>query len=462
MAFTLGAFVADSTAAPLPDGMLFPAFVADTATYSTRYARLPTPSVDSTNTPYARLLPFVPGNAGATQYANVTPTGGAVASGNAPRSFLLNGSVVVDAAIYNISTTGGAAIGGAAAVSSASVLQFSRYPIGAAVIGGTATIGYSWAEYDGVGGVVMSGAATVTTAITVVVPVGTGTLATALKKPVAVLTADLGADSCVISAAVGVPTAAMTAYDLASASIVSSSNAITAALSGVLQLVGALDSGLPAMRGTLEAALVIQAALHGSLPKPAVELDSYAALIGVLEGRVPAAAAVIHARSTSTQAMVMVTNMLTKAVSFYNNHPYNSFAKIGDAYFAASAAGLFQIDVDPTVADGDFDSTTLHPISAAFSFGVLDFKIAEQKRIADCYVGMRSDGDMELNISVDEQAPFTYNIPTYGVTSLKARRANLGKGLRGKYWQLGVANINGGNFDFDTFNLTVTPTARRI
>lgn len=150
--------------------------------------------------------------------------------------------------------------------------------------------------------------------------------------------------------------------------------------------------------------------------------------------------------------LTQVMNTHTTAVTTFENFPFNSFAKIGDKYYGAGPSGLYEIDSGTTDAGAAIPWRMLT--------GQLDFGSAMQKRLSDFYIAMRSDGDVDLTVAVDEQEPYGYNLQATDIDHLKQRKVLLGKGLRGRYWQFGLSGTD--DFDMDAYSIAVLDTARRI
>jgi hypothetical protein len=151
--------------------------------------------------------------------------------------------------------------------------------------------------------------------------------------------------------------------------------------------------------------------------------------------------------------MFMITNTVTGAVSVYEGLAPNSMCELNGQFFVMTSTGVQALDADN-------DNGT--QIDARIKFGVTNLGIAQQKRISDFYAGMRASGDMTLRIYTDENAPNEYTLSPNGVPTLKQRRVTTGKGVRGKYWQFELENTNGCAFDFDSFDIAVAETDRRI
>lgn len=136
-------------------------------------------------------------------------------------------------------------------------------------------------------------------------------------------------------------------------------------------------------------------------------------------------------------------------VTTFESFPYNSFAEIDGKYYAAGPSGLVQVDFTEA-GTLDWELTT----------GKMDFGTANVKRQSDFYIAMRASGDVVLTVTTDDEVSFDYLLSPLTIETLKQRRSLVGKGLRGRYWQLGLSGTD--DFDFDAFNVAVFNTSRRV
>lgn len=476
MAFTLGSFALDSTLTRSPgadafafDSTLtrspgaFPPYVLDSTQARTPGAFAPY-VLDSTQTRSGGAIsPFSfqstqPRNSGTMSAFIVggdgpstltwTPTGGAVATGQAGKSFTLNGSAVYDVSLYTIAPSGGAVGSGTAPVAATTVLQFSTTAAGGDVLSGTAPVTVNWTQRAMVGGSVLGGTAVVTTTS----PVILGAITAKIPHPTAAL-ANLW--SYLVEAST-LPTvrASITGNIATYLTEASTLPRMQSVMTGLVGTVGTASATLPVIKAALTPVTPVSGAVGARLPTVNIAaLTGFAAINGAMAARVPTVQAQLVIDRIPAQVLVMVTNMLTHSNSMYAQYPYNSFAAINGKYYAAGPTGLFQMD------SGDSDSGA--PIDALFRFGQNDFGTEMQKRMSDCYAAMHSDNDMNVRFYVDESPVVEYTLGTYSVGTLKQRRVPVGKGLKGRFWQLEVENTNGGYFDFSTINLAAVPLSRR-
>ena len=136
-------------------------------------------------------------------------------------------------------------------------------------------------------------------------------------------------------------------------------------------------------------------------------------------------------------------NTENNKVTNYTQFPFIALGLLADKPVGAAADGLYLLE-------GADDNGV--PIAATFSFGMADFK-NELVGVVDAYVGGDIAADLELTVLEDGQ--ITAN--TYPLLErerhVRGHHAKLGRGLRSRYRQFSVSNINGGDFTLNSFSL---------
>lgn len=218
--------------------------------------------------------------------------------------------------------------------------------------------------------------------------------------------------------------------------------------------VGSIDAMMNRMRVDLFAVRGTTGVLASVLPSVDSALGGYTTISGAINAAFNGMDSYLVGDVRPQHVTALVANTITAALSEYDDFDFTSFCEYKDAYYAAGPSGLYRIEY------GDTDAGM--PIDATFSTGDLDFDNEMQKRISDFYMGLRTKGDLTLNIATDEGDPVEYTLAPYAVETLKQRRVITAKGARGKYWRFEVANTDGCDFEVDTMNVAVVPVARRI
>jgi hypothetical protein len=142
-------------------------------------------------------------------------------------------------------------------------------------------------------------------------------------------------------------------------------------------------------------------------------------------------------------------------ISTYDGFGFNSFAQIAGRYYGANDEGIFLLE--GATDDGE-------PIPAKLKTMLLDFDSTVMKRVQTAYVGYTSDGDLVMRVKAVTNGelrehwfkarPRTANAP-------REQIVNLGRGLRSRYWQFELANINGSDFEITKMDLYPVFLSRR-
>lgn len=220
---------------------------------------------------------------------------------------------------------------------------------------------------------------------------------------------------------------------------------------------GAVVAALPRSIAKLYGSAGVSGRIAAGLPHPSLAvLGTYTRTTGSVLAKLPRTDCDVFAYSVTPQLAVLVCGTTNGALSQYINYPYNSFADAGNGvYYAAGPTGIYQVD------SGGTDNGTA--IAALVTFGKLHFNSEYMKKIANFYIAMRSQNPMTLSIYADESpVPQIYTIDPVGISTLKQRRVKTALGARAKYWQVSLANVRGGYFDFDSINIEVADTTRRV
>lgn len=172
------------------------------------------------------------------------------------------------------------------------------------------------------------------------------------------------------------------------------------------------------------------------MPAPMPQVD------GVIVSTVPA------------QFVGYVMNTETGSITRYTQYPFHSLGEFNDTYLGASSTGIYALT-------GSTDDGA-NIAASSFKFGFSDFKSEFLKRIRDLYVGYRSDDDLQFTVTLDgEGSERTYTLARRGA-GLRPARTKVGRGLKSRYWQIGISNTNGADFEIDTLDLLTQVLSRRI
>lgn len=149
-------------------------------------------------------------------------------------------------------------------------------------------------------------------------------------------------------------------------------------------------------------------------------------------------------------ASAWVVNAETSASWNYDGFDFNSYAKIGDAYYGMKSDGLYRLG-------GDTDAG--QNIAASVKLGMHDVGTSMQKRMQTCYLGMSASGVMYLRVVAGHDV-YTYAARP-AATDLRTHRVDIGKGLKANYFGFELLNSDGCDFDLDGVTFVAAKLSRR-
>ena len=132
-------------------------------------------------------------------------------------------------------------------------------------------------------------------------------------------------------------------------------------------------------------------------------------------------------------------NPETFAVSEYDNFSFNSTTNFQGNYLLASPTGLFSMGGDTD--DGEY-------ITAKMKTASLDFGTSSLKQCPKMYLGINNDSSLILRVSVDGQTTSSYQLDIDS-TNLSTQMFDIGKGLKGRYWQFELQSKANSTLDLD-------------
>jgi hypothetical protein len=139
------------------------------------------------------------------------------------------------------------------------------------------------------------------------------------------------------------------------------------------------------------------------------------------------------------------------AVSRYNGMPANSCCVFKGKLFVANRGGVYAVDSD---TDRGL------PIHASVTLGMMDFDSPQNKNIPEVYVAAETAGQLSLAARTIDGGEYEYTLdPT--PTGIHGLRALLGRGAKGRYWQLRVDNVAGAAFTLDAVSAAVVSLQRK-
>ena len=151
-----------------------------------------------------------------------------------------------------------------------------------------------------------------------------------------------------------------------------------------------------------------------------------------------------------------VVNTETTAFSEYTNYPFNSLAEADGVYYGLAEDGLYRLE-------GDDDAGV--PIQALIRTGLSDMGTHFIKDAKAAHIGYNSDGKLLLRVTTTakgQKEQWWYELKQAAATSSRDGRFTIGRGLRAKYWQFELVNLEGADFEIDSFEVMYNVLNRRI
>lgn len=142
-------------------------------------------------------------------------------------------------------------------------------------------------------------------------------------------------------------------------------------------------------------------------------------------------------------------NLAHGGVTEYTNYNFNSFARVGNNYIAASADGLYELD-------GADDAGT--DIITRLKSGMLQFGKSNYSSFKGVYLGARGGGDWVLKLVTGDGKSYTYSVEA---RTMETTKVNIGKGLRARYFSFELIST-GQDFDLDSIEFIPIVARRRV
>jgi len=139
----------------------------------------------------------------------------------------------------------------------------------------------------------------------------------------------------------------------------------------------------------------------------------------------------------------------------YSNYPFIALGKVGNQYLGVASDGVYLLS-------GDADQSAEINVDVRTGFEAFDSDVL--KRVLNVYAAMESDEEIEVQLNIDgEDTLRTYPLLRKGHLEGKTRaRADGARGLRSRYWQVGLLTRNGTSFEISEMNVLVQKLNRKV
>jgi len=146
-------------------------------------------------------------------------------------------------------------------------------------------------------------------------------------------------------------------------------------------------------------------------------------------------------------------NLVNQVISTYSEYPFNSLAYFNGKYLGATDTGIHVLSGD-TDAGGSINST--------IKTGPMDFGIKQTKWIRDVWLTYRTDGNLALIFSTDEDTTTEVQRNTAVISEeLQEEKIKVPRGLKGRYYTIELKNLAGADFDLDKMEIMVDVTGNK-
>lgn len=224
-------------------------------------------------------------------------------------------------------------------------------------------------------------------------------------------------------------------------------------LEGRATVVGTIEASLPALQATIGGIAGVVGSIAGELPLLRADLKGYFPITGTIDASLPLLSVQLTGVLAATIVdSTVVVNLKTGGVTEYQGFNFNSFTIFGGRVLGASDAGLFALD-------GGTDAGA--EINGYITTGIDDFGSDHKKRCSDAYVSGKSSEPMDFTVLLDEGTA-SYSYPVPATDTYREGKANLGRGLKARYWQFKVSNRAGADFEIGQVDVEAEKLSRRV
>lgn len=147
-------------------------------------------------------------------------------------------------------------------------------------------------------------------------------------------------------------------------------------------------------------------------------------------------------------------NLHRNALTEYTNFDFNSYAVFNNQVLACSPAGVVVLGTQALDGAIKIDATAMT--------GLSDFDFSQHSRVPRLYLDSSQNGDLHFKAITREGGTRTYLLPWNRLSSPTQRRVPIGKGPRSRFWQFGVENVEGADFQITSIMAYPTKLRRRV
>lgn len=233
---------------------------------------------------------------------------------------------------------------------------------------------------------------------------------------------------------------------------------LRSSISGRQTVVGTITAEFPVLKSTLSGVMGIAGSIAATLPLLTSQIIGSPRVTGTIDATFALLTCeLIAAPSERPIAKVIALNVRNAALTEYEAFSFNSFAQFNGVQLAANTSGIHALG-------GDTDGASA--IQARIRSGQNDLRKASAgaadrlKRPVDAYVSYQSLADARFSILV-EDTQYDYHLPSTSPV-MKTQKVDLGRGLKTRYVQWQMENLDGQALELDQVTLNVDVLKRRV
>jgi hypothetical protein len=152
-------------------------------------------------------------------------------------------------------------------------------------------------------------------------------------------------------------------------------------------------------------------------------------------------------------AFTLAMNLPSEAVSQYQHFPFIGACMFNGAPLACGHDGIYQLEA------GDDDAGV--QIDAFVEFPKTNFGSSYAKRFRYLYVGYKSEGDLELDLTADDGTTQAFTLPANLTNQQAGARIPVSTIAQGVYWTIALRNLAGNSFTLNSIDALIITTSKR-
>lgn len=184
-----------------------------------------------------------------------------------------------------------------------------------------------------------------------------------------------------------------------------------------------------------------------------IDVPGFISLAGFANIDVPGFSIVGHGYQEVVEAdAAFVMNTENLALTEYNNYAFDNILCLGDTYYGVRADGLYELTGDTDITDA---------VAATFETVPSDYGDIQVKNIPVAYVTARSESKFTVQSVHDEKLSAGELTETVNDKSPYNWRVKLSRGTKAVHWGFVFDNVEGSDFQIQSFTSDVNTLGRR-